>query len=308
MDKKVSLYLSAFFAGLAIIAIFVLYMKKEEKPSQEGGEEESEEEEEGGETKENFAGLGVSFKAKADPELRGESGYFYSVPPNLQAALAPRFSGTASYGPYLNQQMPSRNMQGVPVNPLTYQNTIKKCNASSVENYDGSGMGDLNGIKRCNAVSENFETVPPDFSAANYGASEAKLQARQNLIVNDMLPEMSAEASASVAQPIIYDRLIYANQRSRLYGLGDPIRGDLPIVPYSGDWFRPSVQPNIDLRDGAMMAMGGQDNQTARNTMALMRQSSGNSLSTFAGAPVMATQTNIGYSAAGADVIATAFP
>lgn len=297
MDKKAGLYLSAFFVGAALIAIFVIMMQKPAATETSDDQEE---------TKENFAGLGVSFKAKADPEMRGQNGYFYSVPPNLQAALAPRFSGTASYGPYLNQQMPARNMQGVPINPLTYQNTIKKC--GSVEGYDGSGMGDMAGMKRCNPVSENFETVAPDFTSTNYAATEDKLRARQDLIVNDMLPEMSSEASMSVAQPIIYDRLIYANQRSRLYGLGDPIRGDLPIVPYSGDWFRPSVQPNIDLRDGAMMAMGGQDNQTARTTMALMRQSSGNSMSTFAGAPVMATQTNIGYSAGGADVIATAFP
>jgi len=131
---------------------------------------------------------------------------------------------------------------------------------------------------------------------------------RDNIIVNDMLPEMASEAATAVSQPIVYDRYIYANQRSRLYGLGDPIRGDLPIVPYNGDWFRPSVQPNIDLRDGAMMVMAGQDNATARNTMALMRAASGDTMGTFAGAPVMAAQTNVGYGASGADVIATAFP
>ena len=295
MDKKASLYISAFFVGVALITILSMWLNTSSSTESPPINPD---------TKENFAGLGVSFKAKADRELRGDDGYFYSVPPNLQAALAPRFSGTASYGPYLNQQMPARNMQGVPINPLTYQNTVKTCGESGQD-----GMGNMLGtMKRCNAVSENFETVAPNFSSTNYAASEDKLRARRNLVTNDMLPEMSDEAAMSVAQPIIYDRLIYANQRSRLHGLGDPIRGDLPIVPISGEWFRPSVQPNIDLRDGAMMILGGQDNSTARATMALMRQSSGNSMSTFAGAPVMANQTNIGYSAGGADIIATAFP
>lgn len=266
MIKRASLYTSILFIVIAFIAIIMLYLQKKK-------------------VSEGFAGLGVSFKVKADREFVNDQGYFYSIPPNLQASLSPRFSGTATYGPYLNTKMTNRTMQGVPVNPLTYQNTIKKCGST-----------------------ENFETVSPNFSASNWQEEDDSLKPRQNIVVNDLLPEMKAEAAASVAQPIVYDRYIYANQRSRLYGLGDPIRGDLPIVPYNGDWFRPSVQPNIDLRDGAMMILAGQDNSTARSTMALMRQASGNTMNTFAGAPVMATQTNIDYGASGADVIATAFP
>lgn len=34
---------------------------------------------------------------------------------------------------------------------------------------------------------------------------------------------------------------------------GDPIRGDLPFVPYNGDWFR--LQPNIELRDGVIQVV-----------------------------------------------------
>lgn len=264
--KTTSLYTSILFIVIATVAIIMLFLQKKK-------------------VTEGFAGLGVSFKVKADREFMDDKGYFYTIPPNLQGALSPRFSSSGSYGPYLNTKMPSRTMQGVPINPLTYQNTIKKCGST-----------------------ENFETVAPNFSASNWQSADNKLQSRSNVIVNDLLPEMNAEAATSVAQPIVYDRYIYANQRSRLYGLGDPIRGDLPIVPYNGDWFRPSVQPNIDLRDGAMMILAGQDNATARSTMALMRQSSGNTMNTFAGAPVMATQTNIGYGASGADVIATAFP
>lgn len=290
MKRDTYFYIAVVFIVVALISIVVLTLQKHK-----------------GQVSEGFAGMGVSFKVKADREFADNQGYFYSIPPNLQGILAPRFSGTASYGPWLNTKMPSRTMQGVPVNPLTYQNTIKKC--SNGVNVFNSDMKMKNGAsKGCGQTTENFSTVPPNFSAGNYAFAEDSLKRRNNLITNDMLPEMSAEASMSVAQPIVYDRYIYANQKSRLYGLGDPIRGDIPIVPYNGDWFRPSVQPNIDLRDGAMMVMAGQDNATARNTMALMNAASGGTLGTFAGAPVMASQTDVGYGAGGADVIATAFP
>lgn len=281
--KEGALYTSLFFTVVAVVAAIVLITQKRK-------------------VKEGFAGLGVSFKVKADREFVDNKGYFYTIPPNLQGALAPRISGTASYGPWLNTKMPARNMQGVPVNPLTFQNTIKKCD-NGVNVYNANMQ-----MKGSKCSKEGFDTVPPNYMAGNYNQADDGLKMRSNVIVNDMLPEMATEAATAVSQPIVYDRYIYANQRSRLYGLGDPIRGDLPIVPYNGDWFRPSVQPNIDLRDGAMMVMAGQDNATARNTMALMRASSGDTMGTFAGAPVMASQTSVGYGASGADVIATAFP
>jgi hypothetical protein len=41
---------------------------------------------------------------------------------------------------------------------------------------------------------------------------------------------------------VVYDRYIYANQKSRTHGLGDPIRGDLPIVPCGSGWFNMSCE------------------------------------------------------------------
>jgi hypothetical protein len=72
-------------------------------------------------------------------------------------------------------------------------------------------------------------------------------------------------------QPVIKDNLMYSNIKSRLRGLGDPIRGDLRITPdnyktYGKDgcegldggscgnshnkWFQVSVKPNRDLNPG----------------------------------------------------------
>ena len=75
-------------------------------------------------------------------------------------------------------------------------------------------------------------------------------------------------------QPVIYPRAVYANKMSRLFSLGDPIRGDLPIAPLAGDnWFKPAVTPHIDLREGAMTVMGGRHNDTT-NELGLLKYQS----------------------------------
>lgn len=61
---------------------------------------------------------------------------------------------------------------------------------------------------------------------------------------------------ASDPNTYVYDRLIYANQRRKLNGLGDRIRGDLKIIPNNTDWFQVSVKPHLDLTRGAMEFIG----------------------------------------------------
>lgn len=65
--------------------------------------------------------------------------------------------------------------------------------------------------------------------------------------------------------PVISDRLMYAPQRSRLYGTGDAIRGDLAIAPAChGGWFDVSVNPETDLRSGAMGILVGHNNEAGK--------------------------------------------
>ncbi len=52
--------------------------------------------------------------------------------------------------------------------------------------------------------------------------------------------------NGEMIQPVVYDRIMYANRRSRLLEGSDFIRGDLPIFPQNLDGFPPSVQPHID--------------------------------------------------------------
>jgi hypothetical protein len=73
-------------------------------------------------------------------------------------------------------------------------------------------------------------------------------------------------------QPVVYDRLMYANKRSRLLEGADFIRGDLPIFPQNLGWFSPSVQPHIDLRRGIIDNF---DKDTADQLQLLQMKSQG---------------------------------
>ena len=71
------------------------------------------------------------------------------------------------------------------------------------------------------------------------------------------------------SQPVIYDRVMYSNIRSRTRGQGDYIRGDLMITPDNykpgggghPQWFQVSAKPNRDLNPGCMEFLGGKNEQ-----------------------------------------------
>ena len=71
------------------------------------------------------------------------------------------------------------------------------------------------------------------------------------------------------SQPVIYDRVMYSNIRSRLRGQGDYIRGDLMIAPDNykpgcgghPQWFQVSVKPERDLNPGAMEHLFGRSEE-----------------------------------------------
>ena len=71
------------------------------------------------------------------------------------------------------------------------------------------------------------------------------------------------------SQPVIYDRLMYSNMRSRLRGQGDYIRGDLKVTPDSykagagshNNWFQVSVKPERDLNPGCMDHLFGRSEE-----------------------------------------------
>lgn len=202
-------------------------------------------------------------------------GEMVTAPVSMQAALSPRFDGTNDYGASIRYNMPAMQNLGVPANPLTY-GPSQMINAPQMNAKGGcskEGFYNVEGYED----AEAFE--PISNAAAQMGQSGMRLEQAQALaddgIVKSRAPQMTLQTSEGPVAVTVYDRLMYSTSRSRLYGQGDPIRGDIGcIVPVKDQWFRPSVRPNIDLRPGAMTIMGGIENDTARELRALQNISS----------------------------------
>ena len=210
-------------------------------------------------------------------------GDIYSAPasyqawanPNFQSVPPPRFANV-NFGANIRYNMPKEDYQGTPCEPLTFGNMAR-------ENFESNRYT----TPTCSKAGAS------PVMQANYENSNHKQIAEHYPNVTDMVPvgDMSTVNSlGETVQPIIYDRFIYANRNSRLRSQGDPIRGDLAIVPCRTEWFRPSVQPHLDLQQGAMNVMGGVDNSTA-NAMADLLYNT--SYSTISGGVDMSGMKNL---------------
>jgi hypothetical protein len=216
---------------------------------------------------------------------------FYTVPSNFQSNLAPRFFG-GDYGANISYNLPSQQNLAVPQNPLDLANTA----ADLREGFCVSGSC---GQKNTSVVSCNKGGAPTSYSGgaplmqANYTdgnyqqkanelySKPSSLKATHNALpVGDMT---QLNSLGQVNQPIVYDRYMFANRNSRLRSGGDPIRGDIAITPNAPGWFRPSVQPNIDLQQGAMNVLGGVNNETAQQLADLIYTTSGRSQTAIGG-------------------------
>lgn len=262
---------------------------------------------------EGFAGMGHSFTSKvvrevAPSQAAYEKGCMYSIPGTYQAMLSPRFNPSQGIGANIRFNMPDNKNMAVPCEPLSFGNMAKE---NYTENY-GCGGGTVSCGKGGSpkAFHGGAPVTSSDFAAGNYHEILHDISDSQsgNMEVIDSIPVgdmTTVNAMGEAVQTVVYDRLIYANQKSRLRGLGDPIRGDLPIVPCAAEWFRPSVHPNIDLQTGAMAVMGGMDNETNRQMAALIANTSVDG--TVSGVN-MASLKDIATGSHLADLNVTAFP
>lgn len=105
-------------------------------------------------------------------------------------------------------------------------------------------------------------SLPARFGNLSYGANINYRPPNEHILAVNPQNPLAYSADGEL-QPIVHDRYIYAPKRSRLQFAGDPIRGDLPIMPLQGNWFAPAVTPNIDLREGALSVIGGRHNDTS---------------------------------------------
>lgn len=267
---------------------------------------------------------------------------FYQIP-NYQSILSPRFSNVG-YGANLLGHMPDYSKIGVPYDPL--MNTARSLSTSSENSscnnvklspsYQNSHMSQSNaspqaepycdGWQSTNIVGGLNKPLVPRAFESGAGFTDGNYQQALNLALDasaSAWPTSTVEEpnratiisdDGQISQPIVYDRYIYANKNSRQRGAGDPIRGDLPIVPVSGNWFIPSQanSPSINLQQGAMNVMGGVNNETSNALANLIWNSSGGTETTIGGVDMANTMmTHQVYGAAAAaqgDVIATSFP
>jgi len=237
---------------------------------------------------EGFLGNLPSMKTKVWRSVGNKKGDFYSVPGQYQSMLSPRMSGGLDLGANIRYNPPAMaNMAWDQYDPLMMGDMVK-------ESYGCSGSS-CGGVASCSQTNVPMDdrggykpVVGSGYAAGDFNDVTSKLYGESKYSDSvSMLPvgDMTMMNSlGETIQPIVYDRITYANRNSRLRAQGDPIRGDLPIAPCNGSqWFQVSVHPQIDLHAGAMNVMGGIANSTSIETSKLMALSSAGTDTTFGG-------------------------
>jgi hypothetical protein len=213
--------------------------------------------------------------------------------PNWQGMLSPRFSNV-DYGANIKYNMPSYQNLGSPCEPLGLADMAR-------ENYQ-EDYGCDKGRGGCGVASCGKGGVGQVSSASSDHTQHVNSSGL--VAVGDMT---TINSDGAPGQQIIYDRYIFANRNSRLRAMGDPIRGDLPIVPRLTGWFNVAVNPNIDLHQGAMNVLGGTSNETSRSMAELHYATSGGYDTTIGGVN-MANEFASSVSGGMGDIQVTAFP
>jgi hypothetical protein len=214
------------------------------------------------ETVEHYVNVARSLKRQEVADIApAAGGQFFSIPPNWQSNIAPRFSNV-NYGANIQYSIPNVNkLAADPTNPLSQGGC-----GGTVEKYvpipaNSAQLAARGMVPSSAPVQQALFGQDPNF---NGGSSSGPV---------GVYSGKKGDGAATIDQPIVYDRFNFANLKSK-YSLGgsDLIRGDIPIVPNSGDWFIASSNPLTDLRQGAMTIMGGAGNSTDLQLKALQAQ------------------------------------
>lgn len=148
-------------------------------------------------------------------------------------------------------------------------------------------------------IKEDFTSCS---SSKDYNDMNQKLVDQGTEVLSKLPVTPMNQSSGNEKSDVYYnaDRYLFALQKSRLYGLADYIRGDIPVVPcnpnrnpYSNTWFRPSVTPRYDLNAGAMGIIAGIGNVSNQQTLELMSRSTGGSNEIINGVSVNPVDTPI---------------
>lgn len=179
-----------------------------------------------------------------DPEGTFDQAVFnVSSNRSMQAAVSPRFQDFLGSGRGIRYSPPPTDVQAATLN--------SSLNNACANKSDCAKM-----------VQENYGATPAAPSVAAPKQVENYEYKGNDMPINDMC---DVNVFGSEEQPIIYDRVMYSNMRSRLYGQGDFIRGDLHIEPdvykpgYGAvNWFQVHPKPTKDLNRGALFVIADQ--------------------------------------------------
>lgn len=230
--------------------------------------------------------------------------------PQFQGLLSPRF-GNYDAGANIRYNPADYKNQAVPCNPMTFGNMVKENYGKETygkENFTGGcgtvGCGGACGGGCSPSCGKGGQPVdymggrkptPPGYAAGNFNQETDKLYS-QGAEATDMLPVgtmTTVDAEGNVEQPVVYQQFVFANKRSRLRGLADYVRGDLPIKPLTGPWFVPAVNANLDLNAGAMNVLGGVTNATNQSLALLINDASGGGDTTLGGVNLAEASNNV---------------
>lgn len=144
-----------------------------------------------------------------------------------------------------------------------------------------------------------------------YNAPSKPKQAPEYLSAEDLMPSQTMENVNQVGDTYQVQRLIYSNSRTRLLAASDYIRGDAPVAPCAKQvgWFQSRYANATNLNQGALVAMGGLNNDTAKATAQLISSYSGVAPSAIAGSPITGSVSKeIGIGPHRESVNVSAFP
>lgn len=263
-------------------------------------------------------GMVVNGHEQALSNMYGSDSGFVQVP-HFQGVLSPRFSNV-DYGAHIKYNMPDKRNMGVPKHPLDYANMVDGRPVSHSRQHARESYAPScakGGMAR--NLSKARAPLPAGHSGSNYQQVYDALDGEEVSMGNELpVGSMSSlDGLGNNNQVVTFNNLTYTNKKSKLWGRGDMIRGDLAITPNQTGWF--SVYPtiNTDLNAGALNVMAG-NNEGNAATLDLMYRASGGAQSTLAGVDVrsmrsspqanMAQQNISSLSNSLGDLQVTAFP
>lgn len=211
-----------------------------------------------------------------------DSQKMYMIPSSLQMSIPPR-SASADYGVRIRYDKPDEAVRGDSMGSLQYGKT---------------------------KVYEGYDTPEPKNAIPSSQTTSTPVQTTSTSSVQPSVePSKPNEIGILEQTAIPIDLYVYAPQKSFQAGQGCPIRGDPAIPVEKKGWFDVPGNADRDLRLGAMSVMGGLNNETTKELMALKAASLG--VSNTVGSGVKYTVERSSFVSANAgdlSVKTTAFP